>query len=179
MADEIEEQIEAAEESGDTEKLLSVIASCAEHGGDDSWTEVAEGSLDALYRLIKGGSDPKEDTLEKIFTALAAWQDEEAIVEVALGCIVAVSSKKTMQNEDGIDISLILSLMRDFKEESTIQEQACLSIEGLASLSDALKDRLIAIDGIKEELAVCKARITNERNKAYPGRAAAALGIKI
>eukprot|EP00977_Amphora_coffeiformis_P014625 scaffold4133_cov146-Amphora_coffeaeformis.AAC.9 len=179
MADEYEEQVEAAEEAGDTDKLLIIIASCAEHGGDEDWTNVAEGSLDAFYRLIKGGSNSKNDALGKIFASLEAWKEEEAIVEVALGCVVAVSSKKTKQVEDGINVSLIVDIMKNFEGESTIQEQACLAIEGLAVCSDAIKEKINAIDGIKDVLTASKDRITNERNKAYPGRAARALGLEL
>lgn len=179
MADEFEEQIEAAEEAGDTGKLLDIIARCTEHGGDEDWTDVMEGSLDAFYRLIKGGSDAKDDALKNIFASLEAWKEEEAIVEVALGCVVAVSSNATKQAEDGINVSLIVDLMKNFEGESTIQEQACLAIEGLALSLDTLKGKINAIVGIRDELAASKDRITNERNKAYPGRAATALGFEL
>ena len=180
MADQLEDQIEAAEEAGDTAKLLSIISNCTEHGGDDDWTEAAEGSLDALYRLLKGGCDAPDNALLQIFASLDAWKEEEAIVEVALGCIVSVSSKSSpKQKEDGIDVALIFNVMKSFEGESTIQEQACLAMEGLAKSSDTLKASLNALEGIKDELAAAKERITNERNKAYPARAATALGFEL
>jgi hypothetical protein len=175
--EEIEEQIEHAEEAGDTAKLLELIAHCAKHGGDDDWTEVAESSLDALYRLAKGGTNITSG-LGVVFSSLEAWEAEDAIVEVGLGCVVSLA--KTAQAEEGsLDVGLIMSILQAFPDESTIQEQACLAIEGLALASDKLKGAILAIDGIQDELAAAKTRITNERNKAYPGRAAKALGIEL
>jgi hypothetical protein len=173
----IEGQLEDAEEAGDSTKLLELITTCAKHGGDDEWTEVAEASLDALYRLAKGGTIITSG-LGVIFSSLKAWKAEDAIVEVGLGCVVSLT--KTAQEEEvNLDMGLIMSILQAFPDESTIQEQACLAIEGLASASDKLKGELLAIDGIKDELAAAKERITNERNKAYPGRAAKALGIEL
>jgi hypothetical protein len=177
--EEIEEQIEGAEEAGDTATLLELITTCAKHGGDEDWTEVAESSLDALYRLAKGGTIITSG-LGVIFSSLKAWKAEDAIVEVGLGCVVSLA--KTAQEEESstsLDVGLIMSILQAFPEESTIQEQACLAIEGLALASDKLKGEILAIDDIQDELAAAKERITNERNKAYPGRAAKALGIEL
>ena len=179
MAEEFEEQIETAEEAGDVSKLLEIISSCTEHGGDDDWTDVTESSLDAFYRLVKGGANAPETCLGSIFSSLEAWKGEEAIVEVALGCIVAIASKNPNLKTDGVNVSLLVELMKDFDGEATIQEQACLAIEALAKSSDVLKEKINAVDGIRGELSAAKERITNERNKAYPGRAAAALGIDL
>ena len=49
MADELEDQIEAAEEAGDIPKLFSIISTCAKHGGDEDYETATEGSLDSLY----------------------------------------------------------------------------------------------------------------------------------
>ena len=180
MTEDIEEQIEAAEEAGDVGKLLAIISTCTQNGGDEEWSEVAESSLDAFYRLAKGGSSVPDDSLKTIFASIEAWKEEEAIVEVGLGCIVSVSSKDSpKQQENGVGVSLIVDVMKNFEGESTIQEQACLAIEGLAKMSGAFKETLAAVDGIKDELAASKSRIENERNKSYPGRAATALGIEL
>ena len=178
--EEMEDQIENAEEAGDTAKLLELITSCAEHGGDEEWTEVAESSLDALYRLAKGGTTITS-ALGVIFSSLKAWKAEDAIVEVGLGCVVSLAKTAAAQEEESslLDVELIMSILQAFPDESTIQEQACLAIEGLALASDKLKGAILAIDSIKDELAAAKERITNERNKAYPGRAAKALGIEL
>merc|ERR1719491_2257972 len=94
--DEIIEDIEAAEESKDINRILAFITlpSSNEHGGAEDWAEAAEASLDALYRLLKGGassnSSNDDDTnsdgclthhLQTVFTSLNAWKEEEAIVE--------------------------------------------------------------------------------------------------
>jgi hypothetical protein len=178
VIEEIEEQIEDAEEAGDTAKLLELISICAKHGGDEEWIEVAESSLDALYRLAKGGTSITSG-LGVVFSSLKAWQAEDAIVEVGLGCVVSLAKTAQEEEEGSLDVGLIMSIIQAFPDESTIQEQACLAIEGLASTSDKLKGEILAIDGIKDELAAAKERITNERNKAYPGRAAKALGIEL
>lgn len=181
-AEELESQIETAEEAGDVPKLLEVIGACSNHGGDDEWTEVAEASLDALYRLAKGGnnavSEAAGSSMSIVFAALAAWQEEEAIVEVALGCIVTLSSKVSSA-DDTLDLSLLMTIFKAFPDESTIQEQACLAVEGLALASETHKTTLKGTDGLARELATSKERITNERNKAYPGRAADAVGLSL
>ena len=69
--------------------------------------------------------------------------------------------------------------MQSYEGESTIQEQACLAIEGLANSSSVLKNNLRDIEVIRDELIAAKGRITNERNKKYPGLAMAALGIEL
>ena len=83
-----------------------------------------------------------------------------------------------------VEVQLVLDVMKEFTDESTIQEQACLAIEGLALWPhSSLKDELCQLneDGIiQQELKAClEERITNERNKAYPVRAAKALGIDL
>ena len=177
----MESQIETAEEAGDVSKLLEVIGACTTHGGDDEWTEVAEASLDALYRLAKGGNSAVSEatgSMSIVFAALSAWQEEEAIVEVALGCVVTLSSKVS-STDDALDLPLLMNILKAFPDESTIQEQACLAVEGLALASETHKSTLKGIDGMAAELAAAKERITNERNKAYPGRAAGALGLSL
>jgi len=47
----------------------------------------------------------------------------------------------------------------------------------LALVSDSCKERFKAMDGMQAELVAAKERIINERNKAYPSRAAEALGL--
>lgn len=209
--DEIVEDIEAAEESKDINRIIPFITltSSTEHGGAEDWAEAAEASLDALYRLLKGGassnSSNDDDTnsdgclthhLQTVFTSLNAWKEEEAIVEVGLGCLVAIAQKaNTIAKASGaagdernggndsltnIDVGLVLDLMKEFGDEPTIQEQACLAIEGLALWKTGWRDQLAEGEGIREELANARNdRITNERNKAYPLRAAKALGINL
>lgn len=190
--DEIVEDIEAAEEAKDVDRVVAFVglASSNEHGGEEDWAEVAEASLDALYRLVKGGSSKSEESLfylQAVFDALNAWEEEDAIVEVGLGCLVAIASKASKETEGdeeeedvGIPVEFVLDLMKDFGDESTIQEQACLAMEGLALMKPSWKDELASAEGIREELKAAKEeRITNERNKAYPVRAATALGIEL
>jgi hypothetical protein len=180
MAEELSDQIEAAEEAEDSTKLLGIIETCTLHGGDEDWTEVAESSLDAYFRLAKSGKANGDDKgIPAVFAALAAWNEEAAIVEVALGCIVALAKTYSGNTNNNVDLSLLWTMIKSFPDESTIQEQACLAIEGLALASDSCKAALKASDGIELELAAAKERITNERNKAYPGRAAEALGISL
>jgi hypothetical protein len=187
MADEMEEQIEAAEEAANIPELLSIIGTCSVHTGEDDWDAPAEASLDAFYRLVKGGRMPPEDALMTIFASLKAWRKEEAIVEVALGCIVAICSKISIYVQQDaaadttstLDVNLVIEIMKSYKDESTIQEQACLAIEGLATSSDTLKKQLVAIEGIQQELTAARDLITNERNKKYPVQAASALGFEL
>ncbi len=188
--DDIAEDIEAAEEAKDIEKVVAYLAlvSSNEKGGEEDWAEAAEAALDSLYRLVKGGTSKDEgeslEHLSAVFDCLNAWEEEEAIVEVGLGCLVAIATKATKtETTDGevvIPVEFVLDLMKDFGEESTIQEQACLAIEGLALWKKSWKEELATAEGIQEELAAAKnERITNERNKAYPVRAAKALGIEL
>jgi hypothetical protein len=183
MAEELKGQIEAAEEAGGTAAVLDLVATCTSHGGEEDWAEVAESRLDSFFRLVKGGSavaDASNGFLV-IFASLAAWKEHEAIVEVALGCIVSLANTKTTTTKavGDLDLSLLLTMLQSFPDESTIQEQACLAIEGLAMASETYKTALGATDGIQDELVAAKERITNERNKAYPGRAAQALGLAL
>jgi hypothetical protein len=192
--DEIVEDIEAAEESKDVDRVVAYVSlsSSSEHGGDEDWAEAAEAALDALYRLVKGGASKTDEVifnLQAVFDALDAWKEEEAIVEVGLGCLVAIASKAEKASGDeedddavafAIPVAFVLDLMKDFGDEATIQEQSCLAIEGLALWNTSWKDELAASEGIKEELLAARdERITNERNKAYPVRAAKALGIDL
>eukprot|EP00531_Pseudo-nitzschia_arenysensis_P011636 CAMPEP_0116128706 /NCGR_PEP_ID=MMETSP0329-20121206/7502_1 /TAXON_ID=697910 /ORGANISM="Pseudo-nitzschia arenysensis, Strain B593" /LENGTH=204 /DNA_ID=CAMNT_0003622861 /DNA_START=92 /DNA_END=706 /DNA_ORIENTATION=+ len=192
--DEIVEDIEAAEEAKDTEKVVAYLAlvSSNENAGEEDWAEAAEAALDSLYRLVKGGDANTDESLfhlSAVFNCLNAWEEEEAIVEVGLGCLVALASKankkeeSSSENDDdevAIPVEFVLDLMKDFGDESTIQEQACLAIEGLALWNPTWKKELANAEGIKEELVAAKnERITNERNKKYPVQAAKALGIEL
>ncbi|VEU34942.1 unnamed protein product [Pseudo-nitzschia multistriata] len=198
---EMIEDIEAAEEAGDTEQILAYLRFASsedrrnEEGEDEEyvWTEVSEEALDAFYRLVKAskelGASAALSHLADVFAALGAWKEEEAIVEVALGCIVAVASRAGKDEGDGsnsddragaLSVGLVLDTMKEFADEPTIQEQACLAIEGLALWRDDWKAALGEAEGIQDELAAARGeRITNERNKAYPLRAAKALGIEL
>jgi hypothetical protein len=192
--------------------------------GNDDWVEATEASLDAFYRMIKSGikittttttdtdTDPNTDTadtgavvsyytlLNPIFAILNGWRKEEAIVEVALGCIVAITTKMIDQQETEmemeecinkvniIDLIVVKIMQQLYRDESTIQEQACLAIEGLVlspyySMNVDLKDQLqyhIDENIIQKELKLARdERITNERNKSYPGRVANALQITL
>ncbi len=194
--DEIVEDIEAAEEAKDTEKVLAylALASSNENAGEEDWAEATEAALDSLYRLVKGGDAKGDESLFRylsaVFHCLNAWEEEEAIVEVGLGCLVALASKATKKEESSsanddddevaIPVEFVLDLMKDFGDESTIQEQACLAIEGLALWNPTWKKELANAEGIKEELMAAKnERIVNERNKKYPVQAAKALGIEL
>ena len=218
MAEEAEERIEAAEEAGDLPGVLALASECSGHGGDEDWACAAEAALDALYRLTKGGSagragtgagsggdggggdggggdggttgtaDPKVP-LRTALACLEAWGEEEAIVEVALGC-VAVLVPTYPEDEEDEDFatsaaSLVVGAMRNFPDEGTLQEQACLAAEAMAMAtagrSDRRMGRALVRAGIGTELeaAATGGRITNERNRTYPGRAAAALGIRL
>ena len=203
--DEIIEDIEAAEENGDIDQILAYLefGSSKDHRGngdedeDYAWTEVTEESLDSFYRLVKAGTDPVGPStalayLTKIFSSLEAWKEEEAIVEVALGCIVSIASKADKTEaaageatatatvaKINLQLQLVLDTMKEFRDEATIQEQACLAIEGLALWNEDWKATFCESQGIGKELkAAREERITNERNKAYPVRAAKALGIE-
>ncbi|OEU21081.1 hypothetical protein FRACYDRAFT_234707 [Fragilariopsis cylindrus CCMP1102] len=143
---------------------------------------------------------PYYTLLNPIFAILNGWRKEEAIVEVALGCIVAITTKMIDQQEtememeesvntvDIIDLIVVKIMQQLYKDESTIQEQACLAIEGLVlspyySRNVDFKDQLqyhIDENIIQTELKLARdERITNERNKSYPGRVANALKITL
>mmetsp|Transcript_22110 Transcript_22110/g.49421 ORF Transcript_22110/g.49421 Transcript_22110/m.49421 type:complete len:205 (+) Transcript_22110:331-945(+) len=187
--DDIVEDIESAEEEKKTETVVGFVTflSSEEKAGDEDWAEAAEAALDAFYRLTKGGASTDWMlAVAAVVACLEAWKEEEAIVEVALGCIVAIASKARASDGDGggdetattISAKAVLETMKAFPDESTIQEQACLAIEGLALWKKTWKDELNDSEGIAEELkAALEERITNERNKSYPVKAAKALGI--
>mmetsp|Transcript_21361 Transcript_21361/g.50839 ORF Transcript_21361/g.50839 Transcript_21361/m.50839 type:complete len:238 (-) Transcript_21361:1203-1916(-) len=211
--DEIVEEIETAEEAKNIDGIVAYLGllSSGDKGGEEDWAEAAEAALDALYRLVKGGAyddnndnnndDDDDDNLDAlfhlsaVFDCLDAWEEEDAIVEVGMGCVVAIASKakkitdgsEKKKNDDDDDddapfvkVEFVLDLMKDFASEATIQEQACLAIEGLALWKNCWKKDLADAEGIREELRTARDdRITNERNKAYPVRAAAALGIDL
>ena len=102
-------------------------------------------------------------------------------MEVCLGCIVYAAKSVDETAIKLIDANLLITIMQKYKEESTIQEQACLAIESMALSSAILKKKLLVpyCIGMKEELIAAKGRIRNERNKKYPGLAAVALGIEL
>mmetsp|Transcript_26486 Transcript_26486/g.56896 ORF Transcript_26486/g.56896 Transcript_26486/m.56896 type:complete len:198 (-) Transcript_26486:168-761(-) len=182
--EDIEDRIEAAEETLDIIKLLTIIKTCNENGSQEDWDVPAEASLDAFYRVVKGGDAdlilPKS-TRATFFWSLKVWKEEEAIVEVALGCIAAIGAKGEECLEEtviAIDGNLIVDIMKQYQDEAAIQEQACLAIKGLAE-RDEMKQRLRAVEGIAAELKAAEGRITNERNKKYAGQAAAALGLQL
>ena len=214
--DELIQDIEAAEEAKSLKTVVAyihllstdIVKSPTQNGGVDDWSEAAEAAFDALYRLVKGGGNTDENETEppgnasssflilgSVFCGLKPWRDDEAIVEVGLGCIVAIASRAIKQEttteaeannhddetyESDVDVDFVFELMRDFGGESTVQEQACLAIEGLALWKPSWKRRLRACHGIRGELLKARnERITNQRNKAYPVRAAKALGIEL
>jgi len=193
---------------------------------NDDWMESAEASLDAFYRMIKSGiqikttgtgteDDEDEDNgihivpyytfLNPIFGTLNGWRNEESIVEVALGCIVAITTKMIEHKQEDmseddlqemeemftkvsiIDLIVVKIMKELYANEPTIQEQACLAIEGLAlspysinvDLQQQLRDH-IDKNIIQQQLRAARdERITNERNKAYPERVAKALLISL
>ena len=89
---------------------------------------------------------------------------------------------------DIVDLIVVKIMQQLYKDESTIQEQACLAIEGLVlspyySMNVDFKDQLqyhIDENILQTELKLARdERITNERNKSYPGRVAKALKITL
>ena len=224
-----DQAIEDAEEKGDIETIVGIInftteeaaAAATTTAGDDEdnheWTEATEAALDAFYRMVKSGILVTEVAtttttttycvyFDSIFLALDAWQHEEAIAEVGLGCIVALCNdmKKKEDDVDGISTSLdelterinkvdivaliVTKIMPLFATEGTIQEQACLALEGLVTAPYGKMNRELQatfqyhIDNglLQEQLLLARdERITNERNKSYPGRVATALDISI
>ena len=222
-----DQAIEDAEEKGDIETIVGIInftteeaaAAATTTAGDDEdnheWTEATEAALDAFYRMVKSGILVTEVAtttttycvyFDSIFLALDAWQHEEAIAEVGLGCIVALCNdmKKKEDDVDGTSTSLdelterinkvdivaliVTKIMPLFATEGTIQEQACLALEGLVTAPYGKMNRELQatfqyhIDNglLQEQLLLARdERITNERNKSYPGRVATALDISI
>ncbi|KAL3907406.1 MAG: hypothetical protein SGILL_008888 [Bacillariaceae sp.] len=176
----LEERIESAEESGDTISLLGIIRISTQHATDednDDWAVTTEAALDAYYRLTKKAKEQQDGGLTIVFACLEAYHTQEAIVEVALGCIVSLASDK--QDEPpppDLPVHLIVSAMKEFPEEGTIQEQACLAVEGLAA---NYKEQFLSLSVQAELKLALDERITNERNKSYPKRAAAVLGIRL
>ena len=184
-ATEAENVIEAAEEAGDLNSLLSIIETTAKYGGDpdeseeaEEWETPTESALDAFYRLTKGGDAAPSTSLSILWNVLDSWKSSEAIIEVCLGCIVYASKAVDDNSVKNIDTKLIITIMQQYKDEGTIQEQACLAIESMALSSQILKEKL-SCDEVKEELIAAKDRINNERNKKYPGLAAAALNLEL
>ena len=175
-ATEAEEAIESAEESSDLVRLLQLIQTSASHTDDDEWESPAEAALDAFYRLVKGGSSPPNNSLSILWESLTSWIECEAIVEVCLGCIVAISQSSV--EETSIDTNLLVDIMQQYNDEGTIQEQACLAIEGLAKSSTVLREKL-KCEEVRGELVAARDRISNERNKKYPVSAAGALGLEV
>ena len=227
-----DQAIEDAEEKGDIETIVGIInftteeaaAATTTTAGDDEdkdedkdhheWTEATEAALDAFYRMVKSGILVTEVAttttycvyFDSIFLALDAWQHEEAIAEVGLGCIVALCNdmKKKEDDVDGTSTSLdelterinkvdivaliVTKIMPLFATEGTIQEQACLALEGLVTAPYGKMNRELQatfqyhIDNglLQEQLLLARdERITNERNKSYPGRVTTALDISI
>ena len=179
-AEEAEEAIESAEETGDLNRLLSIIETSTKYGGAaEEWEAPTEAALDAFYRVVKGGnkSAPSE-SLSILWKNLTKWIGCEAIAEVCLGCIVYASKSVDESTISDVDTTLIITVMQKYEEEGTIQEQACLAIESMAASSASLNGKL-KCDEVKEELIAAKDRISNERNKKYPGLAAVALGMEL
>jgi hypothetical protein len=84
-----------------------------------------------------------------------------------------------------IDLIVVKIMQQLYKDESTIQEQACLAIEGLVlspyySMINVDLQYHIDENIIQKELKLARdERITNERNKKYPDRVAIALQITL
>merc|ERR1719162_1531862 len=84
--------------------------------------------------------------LNPIFGTLNGWRNEESIVEVALGCIVAITTKMIEHKQEDmseddlqemeemftkvsiIDLIVVKIMKELYANEPTIQEQACLAI---------------------------------------------------
>lgn len=181
-----EEAIENAEEAGDLNSILSIIEISAKYGGDpdeseeaEEWETPTENALDAFYRLTKGGDTTAPPTsLPTLWDVLNNWKSSDAIVEVCLGCVVYASKSADDVSINNIDTKLIITIMQQYNDEGTIQEQACLAIESMALSSTFIKEKL-ACDEVKEQLIAAKDRISNERNKKYPGLAAKALNLEL
>ena len=79
-ATEAEEAIESSEESGDLNRLLSIIETSTNYGGDpdeseesEEWETPAEAALDAFYRVVKGGKAAPNASLSILWENLARW----------------------------------------------------------------------------------------------------------
>lgn len=177
-AEEAEEAIESAEETGDLNRLLSIIETSTKYEAAEEWEAPTEAALDAFYRVAKGGKSAPSESLSILWKNLTKWISCEAIAEVCLGCIVYASKSVDETTISDVDTTLIITVMQKYEEEGTIQEQACLAIESMAVSSASLNGKL-KCDEVKEELIAAKDRISNERNKKYPGLAAVALGMEL
>jgi hypothetical protein len=172
-----EEALEQAEANGDYSTVICIMdQSCSDDCEDAE--ELAEAATDALLRL--SGSADKEKlgeagACEAVIKIMEKFSEEAAVVEVALGCVRPLCATTANQARMGGMADLIVRAMQVHSEgEATLQEQACLAVEALAQGNKENADKLLEA-GVEKELASAKGRITNERNKTYPDRAAAAL----
>lgn len=101
-------------------------------------------------------------------------------MEVCLGCLrnLALGGEsnvaKLLASPAGCAGLVVKAMGQHQGNEPTLQEQACLTVEALAAASS---EHAAALNAAGADVAVegSKALITNERNKAYPDRAIAAL----
>jgi hypothetical protein len=172
-----EEALEQAEANGDYSTVICVMNQSCFDDCDDA-EDLAEAATDALLRLSASVDKEKlgeAGACEAVIRIMEKFCEEAAIVEVSLGCVRLLCAANANQARMGNVADLIVRAMQIHSEgEATLQEQACLAVEALAHGNKENAHKLMEA-GVEKELTSAKSRITNERNKTYPDRAAAAL----
>ena len=168
------DDVEAMEESGDYASIAVLLASSS---GSEDAEEIAEACCDGLLRLASSA--------DKEAMGAAAWpavvrtleaysSDSPAVAEVALSVLAKLAPSNQRLFSPSLSAALLAAMSENDEGEPTLQEQACLLVQALAE-NDRENAEALSKAGFAEELERAGTKIVNERNKAYPLRAAAAI----
>ncbi len=181
--DELVELVESSEENVDCAKIVELLTFCLSSSRPKKYIGVVEPLADALLRLATESSAPllEAGVVAPLAAVLscAPFSREAAIVESCLGGL-----RRLAMADEGVKDDIcqrVLPAMKggtfggELEGEATVFEQLCLLIEVLAQGS-AERGTTLKEAGAEDLVTKAMSEIVNERNKAYPANALAALG---
>ena len=184
--DEFTSVLEEAEEKRDYSKVSELMRVAIEQrkGFGEDWADFAEAACDSMLRMTSDSAacaaeaEAAADACNTAIMVLKGSLEEAAVVEVALALVKSLAkepSNKARFAESSDLAEAIVKAMRTHSEgEASLQDQACLAIEALATDNYASAAALCAA-GAVTAVGAAKDLITNERNKPHADNALRAL----
>ena len=185
--DEFTSALEEAEEGMDYSTVSELMHAAVEQREDfgEDWADFAEAACDSMLRMTSDSAacaaeaEAAADACNTAIMVLKGSLEEAAVVEVALALVKSLAketSNKARFAESASEIGeAIVQAMRTHSEgEASLQDQACLAIEALATDNYANAAALCAA-GAVTAVGAAKELITNERNKPHADNALRAL----
>jgi hypothetical protein len=166
----LESEIDAAEESRDTEGIVSILKRLTDEVEED----MAEVALSALLRMSSDEGAPLQlgaaGACECLVEMMTPYMKEAAVMETLIACVARLScdcpsnKQRFGAHAEGAVFRYLCDSMRTHGEgEAILQEECCLATRHLVTDSSDNAARLVEA-GVEELLEQARGLIQNDRH---------------